>query len=155
MIFINCYCTVRKEKFLMTCISIDSHCIRKAVTTMYNCITGLFLYIWSISLTLFFVYSLYFSFRSTFLCWWLLMLCLKLKSDGEAYFKGHYGSSRHLLDLAGMETCLCASRLRAKWFLSAGVKLMADCSVHLVQLRGKKHFLLVLLCLPSSTEVPW
>ena len=43
------------------------------------------------------------------------MLGLKLKSDGEAYFKGHSSSSsRHLLDLAERETCLCASRLRAK-----------------------------------------
>ena len=36
------------------------------------------------------------------------MLGLKVKSDGEAYFKGHHGSSKHLLDLAEMgDLLLC------------------------------------------------
>lgn len=138
--FINFYSTIWKEKVFdnmnLGWFSLDKNAV-------YNCVTSVIFWVLCI--------SRFFSCLFISVYWWLFTLGCKLKSDGEAYFKGHYGSSRHLLDLAERETCSCASRLRAKWFLLARVKLMADCSAHLVQLGGKKHFPSVLPCLPSST----
>lgn len=140
-VFINVYGTVWKKKVLITWVSIDFPWIRNAATAVYTCINWIF-----------FNFSSSFSFLCTSLYLWLLVTGLKMKSDGEAYFKGHHGSSRHLLDLAE-RYCLCASRLWAKWFLLAGVKLMAGRSAHLVQLGSKEYFSLFPLCLTS--KVPW
>lgn len=141
---LKCSITVWKQKLQIARIRIDSLWITKTDCDVLPCTIKYFCFL-CIFLAFLFLSSSNYNL--------LLMLCLKVKSDGEAYFKGQHASGRHLLELAEREAFMCATRLQAKWFLLAGVKLMAVCSSSPSATWRQRRFLLT-CCVRYAPQRP-